>query len=489
MAAASIHDLPAELHRPILEHLARRDLLALVLSSKRLRIAAEPFLYSRIHFDWTTECEPRINELLRTLLERPTLAEHIQSLHLLGEGFYCPLVGGAGPLKILAPKVAESSMEKGHKLIRGMKLPQDLESAWRQGLLIGNVDALTTLLISMTPNLSSLRMDQLLSVNNPILCEYFKRALLGGSGAWAKLNQFHKLREVVMPNHHTDVRRLRFNNVARMLPLFQLPALESLRVAIDNPVDFAWPSAVPTPASLRSLALDRIREQCLAPLLHATTNLKRFEWNFVHWPGIDEERTADLELDTLTAALAPLRDSLCELIIHAFKGELYRGPKITPRCHIRGSLSGLAGLSQLRSLVVPWALYMGFCPSHGRSLVGQLPRNLETLVFTDELSREHAYKWKGGLMVVIRNALRGITRDTVPNLRTITLAWDCLEGAECGDTCARKTETVYGSCGIEIIWESHVSLKHQRGGNGYNQPGVAPISLRSFAEKMFPRRI
>lgn len=384
-------------------------------------------------------------------------------------------------------------MKKGHKLIRGMNLPQDLESAWRQGLLIGNVDALTALLISMTPNLSSLRMDQLLSANNPILCEYFKRALLGGSSARAKLNQFHKLREVVMPNHHTDLRRLRFNNVTRILPLFQLPALESLCVAIDSSVDFAWPSAVPTPNSLRSLALDRIREQCLAPLLHATTNLKRFEWNFINWPGIDEELTADLELDTLTAALAPLRDSLCELIIHAFRWELHRRPSMTPRCRIRGSFSGLAGLSQLRSLVVPWVLYMGFCPRHGQSFLGQLPRNLETLVFTDELSRERAYNWGGAggsnLLVVIRDALQGITRDTVPNLRTITLAWHLLDDPEEGDTCARETMTVHGSCGIEIIWEGPVILNYQRGGYGYNQLGGAPVSYVPFDENMFFRRI
>lgn len=87
MTATSIHDLPAELHRPILEHLARRDLLALAFSSKRLHSATEPSIYSRVHFEWTAAREPRINELLRTLLERPTLAEHIQSLYLLGEGF------------------------------------------------------------------------------------------------------------------------------------------------------------------------------------------------------------------------------------------------------------------------------------------------------------------------------------------------------------------------------------------------------------------
>ena len=132
----------------------------------------------------------------------------------------------------------------------------------------------------------------------------------------------------------------------------------------------------------------------------------------------------------LAAALGPFRDSLCELIIDVDRRFEHAGNGLVP-IEIRGSLAGLTGFAQLRKLVVPWVLYLGFSPNHGRSMLGPLPRSLETLVLADQLRTHDQFNWcaverQNGYdsddnedccarQRAIHNGLRGTTCDAAPN--------------------------------------------------------------------------
>ena len=84
-----LSELPPELLDIILEYipdpgegLQHRSLSALSCVSKALRRLTEPVLYQRIHFTWDEVRDPPLHLLLRTILNRSELANHIRHVFL-----------------------------------------------------------------------------------------------------------------------------------------------------------------------------------------------------------------------------------------------------------------------------------------------------------------------------------------------------------------------------------------------------------------------
>lgn len=72
----------------VLELLSVADHRALCLVNTEFRAIAEPFLYSRIQFDWQwddDEPPPLIPQFLRTLVARPQLGTYTRSFHLTAD--------------------------------------------------------------------------------------------------------------------------------------------------------------------------------------------------------------------------------------------------------------------------------------------------------------------------------------------------------------------------------------------------------------------
>lgn len=85
-------------------------------------------------------------------------------------------------------------------------------------------------------------------------------------------------------------------NAQDVLPLFYLPAVESLSLSIHGPasptrpVMLDWPTGQPPMVSkLRSLDLGCIREHHLEQLLLVTTGLKIFRWDLSHYDRFEED--------------------------------------------------------------------------------------------------------------------------------------------------------------------------------------------------------
>jgi hypothetical protein len=86
---ATINELPNELLIDIFEHLADYvprpigDLLSLSFTSRRFRIAAEPFLYHTYEgHSCTSQGYSRQHLFAKTLVEQPALAKHVRKLNL-----------------------------------------------------------------------------------------------------------------------------------------------------------------------------------------------------------------------------------------------------------------------------------------------------------------------------------------------------------------------------------------------------------------------
>lgn len=434
-------EFPLELQVSILEYLSPPDLRRAARASRHLRAAVENVLYSSITLEWNHEREPCFSALLRTLFARPELAHHIKSLYFKGS----TLDQGGGlawrpELPLLS--VAGLPLAKARSFIGSLGLAKEPQETWKRKLQQGNVHALTTLLICLAPNLSSLSLYSLFTVETEIFGHVIRHALFdhAGTGKKMPLLALLRLRELRMLHRHNETRRVDLNNAADLLPLFYLPALESLVLSLDNPAEFAWPTASPPKAAkLSSLKLYRVREQRLAPILAATSSLKSFKWTCRYIEKLDKGvSTTTMDLDAIILALAPLRDSVENLNIRV-TCRLGKNQLEFPSLHLFGSLAGLDQFHCVKVLKVPWVFLMGWSPSQNNQLLAHLPPNLEELKVTNGLRCISHWEWDAeqpygdydgdrnedpcARTAAIVDAVEGLDRASLPRLTTLHLAW------------------------------------------------------------------
>lgn len=218
---------------------------------------------------------------------------------------------------------------------------------------------MATLLICLAPNLSSLHLDPLFTVETDIFVHIHRHSLFsqpgsGYKGTRIKLPPFPKLRNLSMCSRFDEIRRTDLNNTADILPVFYLEALESLKLSLDNPTEFAWPTtSPPTADKLSSLELQRVREQMFSPILAAMPVLKSLTWTCRWINTLDRGvNTSTMDLDAMTSALAPLRDSLINFTINTYSLYLGNDSRLS-KVHLVGSLAGLDQLHCLRRLRIP----------------------------------------------------------------------------------------------------------------------------------------
>lgn len=392
LAPSAVTDFPLELQLSILEYLSTSDLLHAAHVNKDLKTAVENALYANITLEWNHERQPAFSGLLRTLFARPKLAHHIKRLYLKGSTLD---PGGALTWRPELPLlfVAGFPSKQARSFIESIGLAKESQETWKKKLQRGNAHALATLLICLAPNLSSLHLDPLFTVETGVLGDVLRKLLLGRPGSDKEIlpRAFLELRELCMPDRYDMIRRTTLNNATDLLPRFDLPALESMVLSLDNPVEFAWPTASPPKlAKLSSLELRRVREQRLAPILAAASGLKSLTWSSRYIKKLDVGvSTTTIDLDAIVSALAPLRDSVENLSLDAQC--VLGGDQVElPMLHLAGSMAGLDRFHCVRRLRIPWVFLMGFSPyhSHNTHLLADLPRSLEELILSDAL-RSH----------------------------------------------------------------------------------------------------
>ncbi|KAJ6779965.1 hypothetical protein PWT90_03343 [Aphanocladium album] len=358
MLSAFILELPLELRLSSFGFLPPRDIASTARACKALHTALQPVLYSHIDLCWDWQRDPPLGLLLRTLLARPELASYVQSLHFQGRSF------DEGKFVVWRPEiptldVSSLPRQEADTAVDLFKLAGSVGDEWKGKLGNGNVDALVTLIVCLAPNLVLLQLGRVFAIETPVLGEVLRQSLCGKrntSGPQRTLPAFSKLRQVSFPYRRQDAsRRINYKNAADVLPLFYLPALESLRLSIDNPAEFVWPAgaAAPDASSVTSLQLFRIREQLLGYILSTVPRLRYLKWECFYQKWQDKPISQNtIDLDVIGAALAPVRESLVDLVLEA-ESDIGRGEIDVPFMKTSGSISGLRNLKRLKVLRVP----------------------------------------------------------------------------------------------------------------------------------------
>ncbi|PHH89616.1 hypothetical protein CDD83_5658 [Cordyceps sp. RAO-2017] len=316
-------------------------------------------------------------------------------------------------------RLSSDSFQKASSFIRSTRIP-DAES-WIRGLERGSADAAATLLVSLLPNLRSLFIGPGFSRQCSFLGKLLMYILYRPPHLRPRplLPAFEQLSHVSLCHLRKAQTR---HSPMHVLPFFYLPNIRNLSVCIDSPSRFVWSTRAPDPSSLTSLELSRLKEG-LEPLLGVLSRLQSLCWIWPFHVYTDQNPDAArdvLDLGVLRHASETLRKlaiGVEPITIGDRSGDLHM---IQPK--IRGSISGLANLSQLTVLCLPWALLMGFGPSQDIRFEERLPRQLENLKLSASMIDCEGWEWDTNDVIdALRSGLEIQKRPFWPRLRLIGL--------------------------------------------------------------------
>ncbi|KAF9774187.1 hypothetical protein IL306_007863 [Fusarium sp. DS 682] len=401
MSPLSLLDCPKEVQLGIAEFLSQADLANLSMACRALHRLAEPLVYSSVKFMWTRELYPPITQLLqllRTLLERSDLRPLIRNAEFGGFGYVDRFASEPDPpLTIPALPVSQLSAN-----LERAGVSQLVANDWKSEVQSGASEAVVAVIVSLLPNVERLCLSANWTNDTKFLGLMLRAALCDRPQHKENtdLPSFTSLKHVSLEMMIDEDRLLDPSNTADALALFYLPNIETLSVSIDNPTNFSWPSpSPPSPTSLQSLEIFRLRESRIAPILSSTTNLKKLRYNWLYRSDLDDEVSTDVVmLDTMANALLEVKDSLEELEIIAERAlATTRGEIELPDVTFQGSMNKLRGMHRLRTLRVPWALLTGM---HGAStgpghLGAAVPDNIEHLALYCGFMQQEDYEYEG----------------------------------------------------------------------------------------------
>lgn len=402
----------------ILKMISRADVLAFSCVDKASRAYAEPILYAEIEWTWLRFQQPPIGAFLRTILHRPELASYVRSVDLSGDTF-CDedifVFGG----RIPTIPIAGLFLSHAIKAVEATDVP--FARLWKRDLRVAKMDALVAVLLSQLHNLTRLVMCANFAIESRLVGMLFSAALCE-KGSY-KLPTFRHLRDVAYRLKHGEARNMSGRNTANALPFFYLPEIQTLSVALDNPIAFGWITHTPGPSTITSLDLYHIREAHLGRLLSVTPGLSTLRWDlFYKSKSKHLSNTTLIDLDEVATALIHVRHTLKHLAITAgFTFRIRRGYRDFPVLGIKGSLSPLVGFIQMERLEIPLPFLAGFTPKARNRLEDVVPRNIRCLSISDDLQRQEKYEWDDTALVsTIESWLNG-SRNSYPKLNAISL--------------------------------------------------------------------
>jgi hypothetical protein len=448
MASGSLMDWPDELQLSVLNHLSSHDLTRLSLVNNGFRRLAQPCLYAGIVLTWSRDQTPPLALLLRALFERHQLASHVRRLELLGTGFASNVNLAAVEPPPLPVSALPAALAAAHIRATGVSEADQ----WVQELQAGACDALVALLLSMLPNLTRLQLDSNFTIESSRIGEVFRCAVQGTQERQQQQFRLAFLRHVTFARRTHEWRHRGVNNAADVLPLFSLPAIESLSVSVDNPV--SWPFTLADSPLLTSLTLFRLRETRLSFLLPSLKSLKRLHWHCYYHESLDTYASSHvIDLDAVAEALHHVSETLTELVIEPESEPDYlRGEYEPPGRELKGSLGGLAKMRRLQRLEIPWAFLMGISPDSALTtdvrLHEVLPPSLEILNLTDGLLDYELWDWEDDVFVHGIKAALGSQEATSSLLGLRSMALPITSHDTDGDSICNELDEMGSQFGI-----------------------------------------
>jgi hypothetical protein len=376
---------PAEILHLVFSLLPPTEWRTLCLVNRKFRASAEPLLYSQVEWSWKDHHEPpSIIPFILSVTQRPELASYVKSLKLEGRS-HSNL--GYWPSMVPIP-VSEPELEHVTAFIQKTGVPYS--DLWIQEIRKGVTDAVVSLLIAQLSNLRFLDIEPVFLRRTTIIGMVLSSAICE-PGKY-RLPDFREVRDVsVIFREGWDAVRVaeKFQETADLLPLFYLSKLEHLAVSIRSTSAYKWPTeSLPHPSRLKSLDLRSIRETHLIDIIPLARQLENLAWEYYYDFDLKGDFNQPMvDLDQIAAALSHAPPTLADIKIEAAVG--IGGHDISyPGVSIKGSLKKMADLHQIKKLQIPFVFLVGFVQDTMKRLQDSLPRNIELLTLTYDLTEQ-----------------------------------------------------------------------------------------------------
>lgn len=441
----SLSNLPTELLLSILKRTSsRQDLRNMGLTCKKFHEVANDLMYASISLDWSPRPETSsyaVTFLLRSLMENPKLGGLIKDLYLHGRDFR-----GFIKWNTLTPPVCVDALDLNmvSSTIHGFQVPHAQE--WEEEARRGKMDAIVTLLLSFLPNLTRLRVLSNFAKETRILGLTLMHDIKAASINNGVLPMRHSLEDVTVSRFRLGNGKVKEDNTAETLLWFYLPKIRLLNLSIDNPKSFTWPlEHSPCPSQLRSLRLSLIREPHAQQVFAVCNGLKQLSWTLEHNAEFKAISKPNFDLNGVTDALGPLRESLEDLTL---KASIEMGPSDIeyPHVDVRGSLA-IADFPAVRKFTLSWSLAMGIQPNCQRRLSTSIPRNVQEITITDDLEQTEDFEWDEFSMLGPIDRFLSSHKEHTPFLEQFNLV---VEGIDANWSDRMRKEIQYLCAGVGL---------------------------------------
>ncbi|KAF9771232.1 hypothetical protein IL306_011150 [Fusarium sp. DS 682] len=386
-------DCPVEVQLVILSFLPKEDLVFMCLMNKHLRNITQPLLHKELDISCPPGNPTPLILIIRTLLERPDLADEVQDLRLDGYAFP-PRRVDCMPITPVISLTLKGNMKKAIDFMINSGL--QFADVWAADFEKGQIDSVVTLLLALLPKVRKIFFGEDFCVEL-----HFIRLLLDSQRRIkpnSKLHKFEHLRHVTVRNemathyhHHLD-----FADSFRSF--FHLSGLETLTISGDFPENLSRRQLMTFAPMMRlgHLGLTRIGEAELEQILPLGPNLKSLRYTYTWHPrNVDfHAQTLTLNLNTLRNSLECHRRQLERLNIVATDDTRVRDHDVIWPLGLQGGPLNLHDFSSLRTLSVPWMFLTG--PSkgdHTLALRYSVPKTVVTLCLTEDLHRQMYWAW------------------------------------------------------------------------------------------------
>jgi hypothetical protein len=415
---AIIQEVPFELMRMMFSDYSKGELATLQRTSKHMSRVIEPLLYERINWEFHKPAvhKPPIHLLLRTLLDRPELGEHVKEITIQEHKSIQSIWQDKDK-----PELESTDLER--LAGRAVALTTYHSEPWLDELQRGNHEEFVALLLYHCPNVQRLVLENDFLVYwswGPLEQSWRTWTAPSIETLWHAILNLRKLREIdVDRNGRAHIPW--WSKTNRPSRLFSHPNITSIRVSYHESEvrrDDKLNSVQNLDVKTFELHNSYLSEDSIALLVARTPNVTslsidlKFPRNKIH-PGVD----VFLDCVKLRGALDGLfssgSDHCIPFLEHLAISTRWETPDLPPirdggpfeQSHIhwngfqlwygiKASIGSLKCLSSLKSLEISPEILLGWYPANAKLLQDLIPDSVTHLCLRADFGTWSLSEWK-----------------------------------------------------------------------------------------------